>query len=262
MGNAIRDKFEKMGARAQVIVEPDSAEFEVNVLRDKHGEYFQVRHGDHTSVTVLDVRPKDRHLLLMSRTGERFEDISRSKFLCGHDERHWFVAAVPESQNARDVASAKDALKPQAVWDSMRKFGVPMSDRDLRKTAGFVRQGEWFFLPRPDLKVNLAFVLRHEPIRRGRGKPHICQELFREGGEQVYVNDRFPNGLTVAEYNARPQKWRNSMRWTVMRRNPRAYVRGTVRHPDHKTIHLEFWHEVVMNSERDGRAFADVAFMF
>src|SRR5687767_11853664 len=98
MGNPIREKFEKLGARAQVIVDPDSAEFVVNVLRDKHGEYFQVRHGDRASVTVLDVRPKDRHLLLMARTGERTEDVSRSKFLCGHDERHWFVAAVPESQ--------------------------------------------------------------------------------------------------------------------------------------------------------------------
>jgi hypothetical protein len=30
-----------------------------------------------------------RHLLLMARSW------TKDKFLCGHDERHWFVCAVP-----------------------------------------------------------------------------------------------------------------------------------------------------------------------
>jgi hypothetical protein len=31
------------------------------------------------------------------------------KFLCGHDERHWFVAEVPRGTTVRE---AKEALKP------------------------------------------------------------------------------------------------------------------------------------------------------
>ena len=46
---------------------------------------------------MLDTRPNLRHLLLMSRncrTG------AKEKFLCGHDERHWFVAAIPRGNAA------------------------------------------------------------------------------------------------------------------------------------------------------------------
>jgi len=261
MGNVIENKFEKIGARAR-FVEGRGPDFSVNVLRDRNGEYFELACGNEAVVTVLDVRPKDRHLLLLANVGgQRGPRTVRSRFLCGHDERHWFVAAVPESRPARDVSAAKDALKPEAVWESMRKHGVSMADRDLRKTAGFLRQGEWFFLPRRDLKVNLNFVLRNEPIRRGRGKPHICQELYRQGGERVHVCNRWPNGLTDLQFRSLSEEMRRKERWTVMRRNPRAYVRGTVRHPDHKTIYLAFWHEVVMNTETQAAAMRHVAFL-
>jgi hypothetical protein len=35
--------------------------------------------------------------------------------------------------------------------------------------------------------------------------------------------------------------------WRVMRRNPKVFVRGTVRHADHKTVLLDGWHEVFSN---------------
>ncbi len=38
-----------------------------------------------------------------------------------------------------------------------------------------------------------------------------------------------------------------------MTRNPELYVRGWVRHPDHKTIILHDWHRVVVNREVRGR---------
>ena len=37
--------------------------------------------------------------------------------------------------------------------------------------------------------------------------------------------------------------------YQLMRRDAATYVRGTVRHSDHKTIHLDCWHKVRMNSE-------------
>ncbi len=70
----------------------------VDIRRDERGEYFDVRHRSDVSVEVLDVKRADRHLLLMVR--EPTESAGRetkSKFLCGHDERSWFVAAIPES---------------------------------------------------------------------------------------------------------------------------------------------------------------------
>jgi hypothetical protein len=50
------------------------------------------------------------------------------------------------------------------------------------------RQGEWFFLPAPDLKVDARLILHNEPLVRGTGgKPHWAEFCYRTGGEAVYV---------------------------------------------------------------------------
>ena len=70
----------------------------------------------------------------------------KSKFLCGFDERHWFEAAIPEWASAvRGVASAQDALQPEAVREAVAR--VRPHDRFRHRNAAYVRQGEWFFLP-------------------------------------------------------------------------------------------------------------------
>ena len=49
--------------------------------------------------------------------------------------------------------------------------------------------------------------------------------------------------------------------WQMMRRNPLVYVRGRVRHADHKTITLHGWHRVLMNTENQAQAMRNVAFL-
>src|SRR5688500_10973083 len=262
MGTLLETKFEKMGARVKVMSLPAhlaQGAVRIDVRRDKGGEYFDVRHRSDVHVDVLDVKADDRHLLLMTRSREGRE--AKSKFLCGHDERAWFVAAVPETARARNVQDAKDALKPPAVWDAMRERGVRRKDRDRRRTAAFVRQGEWFFIPRPKFKADESLVLKDEPIRRGGGKPHRCQFLFRTGGETVRVHRRYPNGLSIAEYSALPKHVREMKGWRTMARNARVYVKGSVRHSDHATVWLDVWHEVVMNTETQAAAMRQVAFL-
>ena len=74
----------------------------------------------------------------------------------------------------------------------------------------------------------------------------------------MYVCRQHPNGLTVDHYrkllktNPDAAKWR----WQVMRRNPVAYVRGKIGHPDHAAIRLDGWHRVVMNTERQASSVA------
>src|SRR5688500_5002138 len=137
--------FEWMGARARIRANADLwMPVRVDVARDAGGELFEVEFRRGVEVEVVDVDPDDRHLLL--RAGD-------SRFLCGHDERQWFVAAIPEKAEARTVQDAKDALKPQEVWDAMNELGVDPDHRDRRRTAAFIRQGEWFFIPRPGLRV-------------------------------------------------------------------------------------------------------------
>ena len=268
----IKTKFEKLGARAKIrpLVQnrwqPESRRVVIDVRHDRHGEFFDIQAAGDADVQVLDVQPRDRHLLLMIRQPNQrpgLPDI-KDKLLCGHDERHWFVAGVPEKAPVSSVVTAKEALKPDAVRSRERGKRGKRSKRLRRKTDVFIRQGEWFFIPAPGVQVNEKLILPREPITRGtRSKPHLCEELYRDGGTTVYVCDRHPNGLTVDEYRAvlkadpAAAKWR----WRTMARNPVVYVRGKVWHPDHATIRLAGWHRVEMNTENRSRAMASVAFL-
>jgi hypothetical protein len=270
----LESKFATMGARLKVREVPsrwqqgdrhwiEPRDFAVDIQRDGQGQFFELRvptHlGESLEATVPQVEPKQRHLLLFVRKPGAEAQLDR--FLCGHDEREWFVAAVPGG--ASSVRQAMDALQPADVQSALVREEVPSRRRHTRKNEAFRRQGEWFFVPEPSLVVNEKLVLRHEPLRRGRGKPHLVEELFRNGGETVHVCSQHPNGLTEREYgrllrtNAEARAWR----WRVMRRNMGVYARGTVRHSDHATITLPFWHRVLMNTETQSRTMAHVAFL-
>ncbi len=278
MDSEIQTKFEWMGARVKLTVLPRptprrdrrpawwttnarSRPVSIDIRRDDAGEYFDLRRRSDVDVQVLDVRADDRHLLLMTREPGQSGLETKSRFLCGHDERSWFVAAIPERARATNVQSAKDALKPQEVWDALREYGVPKRNRNHRRTEAFIRQGEWFFIPRPRLYVSDKLVIRNEPIRRGAGKPHVCQFLYRIGGEQMWVCAKYPNGLSVTDYQALSPNERDRHAWRPMVRDARVYAKGAIRHPDHKTVWLPFWHQVVMNTETQARAMQNVAFL-
>ncbi len=81
--------------------------------------------------------PRQRHLLLMSRT----DADEKHKFLCGHDERHWFVAAVPEERGVSTVQTAMEALKPREVIGRQRLLQVRSKNWNRRKNEAFIRQG-------------------------------------------------------------------------------------------------------------------------
>ena len=157
------------------------------------------------------------------------------------------------------MIAAKQALKPEQIVQG--EHGIRMKSRQRRVNKVRIRQGEWFFVPKENLKVNPRMIFKDEPLRRGRGKPHMCQELYREGGETVYVNRENPNGLTQAQFARLSEKVRSQPGWRTMVRNPRVLVRGTVRHPDHKTIFLNGWHEVFVNTETRAVAMRNVAFL-
>ena len=98
----------------------------------------------------------------------------------------------------------------------------------------------------------LDIIRKDEPISRGAGsKPHIVSELLRRGGEQVYVNRKNRTMLTVAQFRnqLRAGRIKNAAEWVDQRLTTLVYVRGKVRHADHKTIDLPFWHRVAMNAE-------------
>ena len=235
--------FSRMGARLK-IQGPSARQGEkvqIDVGRDRDGEFFDVRCQDGVTPEILDVQPVSRHLLLMVRDGD-----AKNKFLLGHDERHWFAAAVP-GDGVRNVRTAIASLRPVEV-----------------EGGKAIRQGEWFFVPAPGAEDRARVIHRNEPLSRGAGsKPHICEELMRRFGVTVMVASEYPNGITEPEYNrlidTDPAARR--MHWSRMVRDAQVYARGSVRHRDHKTIHLDGWHRVYMNRERFATHARQIAFL-
>jgi len=235
----------------------------LDVIENKKWEHFVLENPDDFPVEVLDIQPDLRHLLLLVRGQSDKGGKDLRRFLCGHDERHWFVAAIPEDARVSTVKQAVEALKPGPVKNAQEKVGIKAKDLHKRRTASYVRQGEWFFVPQPNVKVQDFLIHRNEPLRRGRGKPHTAEFLYRHGGETVYVSRQYPNGLTGKEYrelitNSPATK---NYSWQTMRRDATVFVKGRISHPDHASVILDIWHEVVPNTESESAAFRDVAFL-
>ena len=209
----VAKKFEQMGARAKVY-EPewksDTPFLRVDIQEDKRGPYFDICANIH--LEVLDVQPKEKHLVLMARESHD----KKPKFLCGFDERGWFAAALPEPNSVKwhpktkpnlrrgisDVASAKAA--PPAVVEAEQRKKVKPRKRNHRVNEASKRQGEWFFIP-DRIEVDEKLILRDEPIRMGSRREHICEELYRFGGDVVWRNWRNPNG--ISEYGRTCCSW-------------------------------------------------------
>lgn len=243
----IRRHFESIGARVRFrdleseqqyrhSVRPDT--YRIDIVSDNHGSIFDIAQAHAApELVVLQKCPKERHLLLYSRDGQRF--------LCGHDERDWFIAAVPKRVST--VRDARLALMPREVSEKARTL-APVVTR-ARKNGVFVRQGEWFFVP-VEREFPEELILRNEPLQRtARSKPHVCEKLYRENGEFVYVVQG--QVFTPQEYKARKaaDKWFGKWGVGTRIRNPEIYVRGHVRHADHATVYLDRWHRVYINAE-------------
>ena len=244
----LQKHFESMGARIKFLSNEESTRwraavpppdsFTIDIKRDRHGEYFEIKQGNESpEIELLQVKPKERHLLLYSKDGQRF--------LCGHDERHWFVSGIAGTVST--IRAAKQSLLPDAIWEQVKK--LPSSEIDKRRNTVFKRQGEWFFVP-TNREIPETMILKDEPLQRtARSKPHICQELYREGGELVYIVGN--KEYTSEEYEQRkkqdPDFDKGRLQTRV--RNPNVYVCGYVRHEDHATINLSGWHRVFINAE-------------
>jgi hypothetical protein len=209
-GSSVVRQFQTMGARARITLA--GLRFEIDIIADRFGDLFDVRIPLDGSVIVRvpDVEKRGRQLLLAT---ESVTQNWRQKFLCGHDERDWFVAALPQKPEAGSVREAFEALKPRGVLREQERVGVARRQRQRRRTTAYSRQGEWFFVPRPDVVVVAKNVRHNDVLVRDGGTPHVVEWLYRPGGRDA------------------------------------LFARGTVQHPDHESLRLEQWHQVFRNRE-------------
>jgi len=268
MFSNLEKTFEKIGAELEIVfakgrrlgntrtTQPSPAR--LNIITKNGKEHFEIALekdlANKVELSVLEVQPKDRHLVLLAKQIDNSgQTVTKDHFLCGHDERHLFVAAVGPVST---VAAAKASLKPPEILD--QEVGLNTKKRNRRKTQIFKRQGEWFFIP-ADIDPDAVLVRKDEPLVRGRGsKPHMAQFAYRTGGETVKVCRQHPNGLTQTEYTNLIERSPRAKQyfWRDMQRNAVVYVKGRIKHADHATIVLDRWHRVMMNAERRSEAVA------
>jgi len=145
---------------------------------------------------------------------------SKRHFLLGVDERQLFIA-----QLARGVSAVREAHA------SLGSTALTLAEGKQRGRTK--RQGEWFFLNvsaaecetlRSAAKKGL--VQKKVPIGTG-GNPHVADEL-------VHIT---------------PKLLRHG--FSVHGRDD-VYVRGKIRHVDHKTISFKAWRKVIRNNEGGG----------
>lgn len=225
---------------------------QMDILRNKGKEELlvSVPEGDEAEVKVLGIDRRIQQAVLMIHEPERefvervwsprkreHVDVVRKtseekrRFLVGMDECHLFVAQL--TSPATTVQQAHEGLRPRDV----------PAGRAAKK-LGIVRQGEWFFQPASALERGLIEqhvarkgVDRHVRVGRGRGlmrgRPHEVSEsvilVLKETRTTVVRR-----GRTVGE---------RFFRETL------EFVRGRVKHPDHRTIELHEWHKVFLNTE-------------
>lgn len=247
----IETKFEEMGARIKINRLKFGNDPIVDIKKDRKGEFFDLSipvDYEDSQIQILDCKPSDRHLLMMFRepTMPGHPD-RKTKLLCGHDERHWFVAAT--NDRASNVVQAKEYLKPSIIREMQDNKGERGKERNNRKNSTFKRQGEWFFVPAPELKVNSKLILKNEPLRRNmRSKSHFMEFAYRSGGESVWTHPiHAPVGINNNNYFS--VEIRKDSRWRKMMRNPILYAKGRITHADHSTVNLPCWHRVYMNTE-------------
>ena len=145
-------------------------DYAVDIQHDGTGEFFELRLPTHLSdslnVSVMQSELKRRHLLLVVR--QSGNDAKLDRFLCGLDEREWFVAAVPGG--ASSVRQAMDALQPQDVRAALARHQVSSRKRYARKNRAFHRQGEWFFIPALELNPDPKLILQRDAAVYARGQ--------------------------------------------------------------------------------------------
>ncbi len=232
-GEFLKRKFEEAGLDIAITDRPSFAHganiFALNVnkknVKGRSKEYFALNPGD-AEVKVLDVEPDHRQLVLMVHEPERRFSTSEwnakaRKFgsVFHVTQAGWFKYLVGMDERSYFMTQLPSRVKVTTVEDAHEALKSPdvrsIETKKGAKNAKVVRQGEWFFVKATDEEVEEIEkrpVLRKEGIggRAHAGKPHVADEIVNMAN---------------------------------------VFVRGRVRHPDHRTVYFSVWHRVFLNAE-------------
>jgi len=200
--------------------------------RGRPVEEIRLWPGEDAELRVLNTDPALQQLVLFvhepeRRFTEKYWDVTSRKWLTRirktNPQPRRFLVGMDE----RHLFIAELATRVTTVAQARRDLRPRAVDLAATQGSKIVRQGEWFFLPVNESELEeiegalrLAGVRRRAQLRAG-GRPHVVRELVNVG--------------------------------------VRTFVRGSVRHPDHATVHLRRWMRVECNTEVRGAAASEVS---
>jgi hypothetical protein len=194
-------------------------------IEGKKKEQFKIFKGVGTDVRVLDVDKDRRQVLLFVKEPKReFTEVRYDR-----KQGKTFETIRQTSEGIKRYLAGMDERhlfiselphergKINTVEDAHRWLKpVEVKDTKKKKDSKVIRQGEWFFVdvnPEERLLINekAEWVLPQTALPT-RGKPHTADYLLNAGGK--------------------------------------IFIKGKVRHADHKTIEFVDWQRVYRNTER------------
>jgi len=175
------------------------------------------------------IRIEGDELVLTTKTGG-----NKRHFLMGVDERQLFIAQTKE--------------RVSTVVQARRSLGSTVTFYEGKREMSSGRQGEWFMLETtPSQRDFIERLIREtrtaiqknknigDVMGRPGGNPHIAAEL-------VVV----PRVEAVTGFTRRDGRLNLG---SIPAQKKKVFVRGTVRHVDHKTVKYNHWREVIANNE-------------
>lgn len=130
------------------------------------------------------------------RAGSMLITYKGTSYICGMDEESYFVSKLKTSP--KNVDTAFKSLKPKKVIDYEKQSG---------KLAP--RQGEWFFVPMPNMEAT-AMKQQALPLQTKGGNEHVVESYEKSKG--------------------------------------RHYCMNSITHSEHETLRLDGLHEAIQNT--------------
>jgi hypothetical protein len=183
-----------------------------------YGQYFIIYPGTETMIEVLNVNKEFKQLILMVREPERSMTF---------ETRRWdneLRKAVTDINTIKNEAEIRHFLighdeghlfvarlnKNISTVEQAHKTLMPFELRNKPKSY-YKRQGEWFFVPINGLVIPPETIVETKDLQIGTGRGHRAQYHVKVDGA--------------------------------------TFVKGSISHPDHKTLTLKDWHRVYSNNE-------------
>jgi len=208
-------------------VEKDLQNFLMDIRTKLRGQHIIIYPGVNTRFEVVDINRELHQLILVVQEPERIMKVTRKVFRHKLGQYINVTNTVTSPSEERTFLIGMDdghlfacRLKENAV--TVTQAHKSLKPAVIKKRGdNYFRQGEWFFVragglmnfPERRHKHRRGFeVMPEGKLTIGRGRPHIAQEA-----------------ITI---------------------DKRTYVRGEIKHPDHKTLYFNEWYQVFSNNEK------------